>query len=67
MLTAIKKIRANLEAYCMYAWAGQEAGPSKINQIEVSEYGPGAEEEVGALTWDDKMKKKGKGKGNTAL
>ena len=49
----------------MYARAGQEAGPSKtLNQIETAEIGlgPGAEEDVGALSWDEK--KKGKGKGN---
>ena len=54
MLTAIKEIGANLEAYCMYVWAGQEASPSKINQIKALEYGLGAEEEVSALTWDNK-------------
>ena len=64
-LIAIKDIGANLEAYCMYARAGQEAGPSKtINQVDSVEIGlgPGAEEDIGALLWDEK--KKGKGKGN---
>ena len=64
-LTAIKEISANLEAYRMYARAGQEASPSKtLNQMEMVEIGlgPGAEEDVGALSWDEK--KKGKGKGN---
>ena len=64
-LTAIKEIGANLEAYHMYSHAGQEAGPSKtLNQVELAEIGlgPGAEEDVGALSWDEK--KKGKGKGN---
>ena len=64
-LTAIKEIGANLEAYHMYVRAGQEAGPSKtLNQMETAEIGlgPGAEEDVGALSWDEK--KKGKGKGN---
>ena len=68
MLTAIREIGANLEAYCMYARAGQEAGPSKtLNQVESAEIGlgPGAEEDVGALSWDEK--KKGKGKGNSLL
>ena len=63
MLTAIKEIGANLEAYRMYARAGQEAGPSKtLNQLETAEIGlgPGAEEDVGALSWDEK-KRKGKG------
>ena len=65
MLTAIKEIGTNLEAYHMYTRAGQEAGPSKtLNQAEMVEIrlGPGAEEDVGALLWDEK--KKGKGKGN---
>ena len=65
MLTTIKEIGANLEAYRMYARAGQEAGPSKtLNQIETAEIGlgPGAEEDVGTLSWDEK--RKGKGKGN---
>ena len=62
---AIKEIGSNLEAYRMYARAGQEASPSKmLNQTETAEIGlgPGTEEDVGALSWDDK--KKGKGKGN---
>ena len=49
----------------MYARAGQEAGLSKtLNQLETVEIGlgPEAEEDVGALSWDEK--KKGKGKGN---
>ena len=49
----------------MYVRAGQEAGPSKtLNQMETVEIGlgPGAEEDVGALSWDEK--KKGKGRGN---
>ena len=65
-LTAIKEIGANLEVYHMYAQAGQEAGPSKtLNQIETAEIrlGPGVEEDVGTLLWDEK--KKGKGKGNS--
>ena len=64
-LTAIKEIGANLAAYCMYAHTGQEAGPSKtLNQAEMAEIrlGPGAEEDVGTLSWDEK--KKGKGRGN---
>ena len=67
-LTAIKEIGANLEAYHMYSRAGQEAGPSKtLNQVELAEIGlgPGAEEDVGTLSWDEK--KKGKGKGNMLL
>ena len=62
-LMAIKEIGANLEAYRMYARAGQEAGPSRtVNQAETAELGPGPEEDdIGALSWDDK-KKKGKGK-----
>ena len=62
---AIKEIGSNLEAYHMYARAGQEAGPSKtLNQMETAEIGLrlGAEEDIGALSWDEK--KKGKGKGN---
>ena len=64
---AIKEIGANLEAYHMYARAGQEAGPSKtINQMESVEIGlgPGTEEDIGTLSWDEK--KKGKGKGNSS-
>ena len=64
-LTTIKEIGANLEAYRMYSHAGQEAGPSKtLNQVESVEIrlGPGAGEDIGALSWDEK--KKGKGKGN---
>ena len=64
-LTAIKEIGANLEAYHMYAQAGQEASPSKtLNQIETAEIGlgPGTEEDVGTLLWDET--KKGKGRGN---
>ena len=64
-LTAIKEIGTNLEAYRMYSHAGQEAGPSKtLNQVESAEIGlgPGVEENVGALSWDEK--KTGKGKGN---
>ena len=52
----------------MYARAGQEAGPSRtLNQVESAEIrlGPGVEEDVGALSWDEK--KKGKGKGNGPL
>ena len=48
----------------MYACAGQEAGPSKtLNQVEMVEIrlGP-SEEDVSALSWDEK--KKGKGRGN---
>ena len=65
-LMAIKEIGSNLEAYCMYTQAGQEAGPSKtLNQMESVEIGlgPGAEEDIGALSWDEK--KKGKSKGNS--
>ena len=65
MLIAIKEIGANLEAYCMYVCAGQEAGPSKtLNQVDTAEIrlGPVAEEDIRALSWDEK--KKGKGKGN---
>ena len=65
MLMAIKEIGSNLEAYRMYVRAGQEAGPSKtLNQMETAEIGLGlgAEEDIGALAWDEK--KKGKGKGN---
>ena len=49
----------------MYARAGQEAGPSKtLNQMEMAEIGlgPGTEEDISTLSWDEK--KKGKGKGN---
>ena len=66
-LMAIKEIGANLEVYHMYVRAGQEAGPSKtLNQMETAEIGlgPGAEEDIGALSWDEKKKGKGKGKGN---
>ena len=66
-LMAIKEIGSNLEVYCMYAQAGQEASPSKtLNQMESVEIGlgPGAEEDVGALSWDEK--KKGKGQGNSS-
>ena len=62
---AIKEIGSNLEAYHMYARTGQEAGLSKtLNQMESAEngLGPGAEEDISALSWDEK--KKGKGKGN---
>ena len=48
----------------MYTRAGQEAGPSKnLNQMETAEtgLGLGAEEDVGALSWDEKKKSKGKG------
>ena len=65
MLTAIKEIGTNLEAYQMYACAGQEAGPSKmLNQVDSAEIGlgPQAEEDIRALSWDEK--KKGKSKGN---
>ena len=60
-LMAIKEIGTNLEAYRMYAKAGQEAGPSRtVNQAEATELGPGPEsDDIGALSWDDK-KKKGK-------
>ena len=61
-LIAINEIGTNLEAYHMYAHAGQEAGPSKsIHQIKSMEIGPGPEPDmdIGALSWDDK-KKKGK-------
>ena len=63
MLMAIKEIGTNLEAYRMYAKAGQEAGPSRtVNQAEATELRPGLEaDDIGALSWDDK-KKKGKGK-----
>ena len=63
-LMAIKEIGSNLEAYRMYARAGQEAGPSKtLSQMEMAEIGlgPGAEEDIGALSWDEKKKDKGKG------
>ena len=66
-LMAIKEIGSNLEVYRMYARAGQEAGPSKtLNQMESAEIGlgPGAKEDIGALSWDEK--KKGKGKGNSS-
>ena len=49
----------------MYSHASQEAGPSKtLNQVESAEIGlgPETEEDVGALSSDEK--KKGKGKGN---
>ena len=61
MLTAIKEIGANLEVYRMYSRTGQEAGPSKtLNQVELAEIrlGPGMEEDVGALLWDEKKKGK---------
>ena len=62
MLMAIKEIGTNLEAYRMYAKAGQEAGPSRtVNQAEATELGPGPEtNDIGALSWDDKKKGKGK-------
>ena len=47
----------------MYAHAGQEAGPSKnICQLDSMELGPGLEPDtdIGALSWDNKPKKKGK-------
>ena len=49
----------------MYTCAGQQASPSKtLNQVKSVEIGlgTGAEEDIGALSWDEK--KKGKGKGN---
>ena len=64
-LMAIKEIGSNLEVYRMYVRAGQEARPSKtLSQIKTAEIGLGlgAEEDIGALSWDEK--KKGKGKGN---
>ena len=48
----------------MYAHAGQEAGPRKtLNQVEPVEIGLGlgAEEDIGALSWDEKKKGKDKG------
>ena len=60
---AIKEIGTNLEAYCMYSHARQEAGPSKtIHQIESAEFRPGprTEEDIKALSWDDKKKGKSK-------
>ena len=68
MLTTIREIGTNLEAYRMYDCIGQEAGPSKtLNQLELAEIGlgPEMEEDVGTLSWDEK--KKGKGKGNVLL
>ena len=65
MLIAIKEIGANLEAYRVYTCAGQEAGPSKmLNQVDSAEIGlgPETEEDIRALSLDEK--KKGKGKGN---
>ena len=62
-LIAIKEIGTNLEAYCMYTHAGQEAGPSKnIRQLDSTELGPGPEPnmDIGALSWDNEPKKKGK-------
>ena len=46
----------------MYAKSGQEAGPSRmVNQAEATELGPGSEtDDIGALSWDDKKKGKGK-------
>ena len=64
-LTAIKEIGSNLKTQCMCLHAGQEAGPSKIiNQIKSADFGPGPgnEEDISTLMWDDK-KKKGKGIG----
>ena len=61
-LIIIKEIGTNLEVYCMYFHAGQEAGPSKtIHQIESTEIIPEPEPDtdIRALSWDDK-KKKGK-------
>ena len=63
-LMAIKEIGSNLEAYRMYARSGQEAGPSKsLNRLETAEIGLGlgVEEDIGALSWDEKKKSKGKG------
>ena len=48
----------------MYARAGQEAGPSKtLNRAEMEEtgLGPASDDDIGALSWDDKKKGKGKG------
>ena len=48
----------------MYARAGQEASPSKtLNQVDSAEIGLGPEmdEDVGALSWDEKKKGTGKG------
>ena len=62
-LIAIKEIGTNLEAYHMFAHTGQEAGPSKmIYQMETMEVGPrpDSDDEIGAISWDDKKKKKGK-------
>ena len=59
-LIAIKEIGTNLEAYCMYARTGQEAGPSKnIHQLDSTEMGPGPDPDtdIGALSWNDKPKK----------
>ena len=58
-LMAIKEIGSNLEAYHMYARAGQEARPSKtVSQMETVEIGlgPENEEDVGALSWEEKKK-----------
>ena len=65
MLIAIKEISSNLEVYWMYAKSGQEAGPSRtVNQTESAEIGPGlGAKEIGALSWDNKKKGKGKGRG----
>ena len=42
----------------------KKLAPAKLNQVESAEIGlgPGAEEDVRVLSWDEK--KKGKGKGN---
>ena len=60
-LMAIKEIGSNLEAYRMYARTGQEAGPSRtVNQAK-AEIGPGPKtDDIGALSWDNKKKGKGK-------
>ena len=63
ILIAIKEIGTNLEAYCMFARTGQEAGPSKmIHQMETMEVSPRLDPnlEIGAVSWDNNNKKKGK-------
>ena len=60
-LIAIKDIGSSLEAYRLIARSGQEAGPSHtIREMDAMDLGPGPEEDISAMSWDDK-KKKGKG------
>ena len=60
-LIAIKDIGSSLEAYRLIAHAGQEAGPSwSIREVDAMDVGPGPEEDISAMSWDDKKKGKGR-------